>query len=126
MSPNDTFDDAELEVASYVPPPFPTWPPPSGGAPVSGPEQGPILNPYPYGSVQGANISTANPASAPYATGYPTKMPPGANGQNQGAANALPPMTKPMEGGPAFANPFYSAISPMPILGPGPQGVPPY
>jgi hypothetical protein len=104
---------------------FPSWPPPSGGAPFTGTETGPILNPYPYGSTQGANINIADPAPYPYATGYPEPMPP-ANGQNQGGSNALPPMTKPMEGGPALANPAVSAISPPPIMGPGPQGTPPY
>jgi hypothetical protein len=107
---------------------FPSWPPPSGGAPVTTPELGPILNPFPYGSTQSANISTAPPSPAhPYpSTFYPKKMPTGANGQNQGAANQLPPMTKPWEVGPIKASPSISAISPAPIMGPGPQGTPPY
>jgi hypothetical protein len=126
MYTTDPFLDAEAEAATYSPPPFPTWPPPSGGAPVVNPEQGPILNPYPYGSTQGANINTANPAPPFSAMAYPHKMTPGTNGQNQGSSNALPPMTKSMEGGPALANPFYSQIQPPPILGPGAQGTPPY
>ena len=107
-------------------PPFPTWPPPSGGAPFPGTELGPIINPYPYGSPQGANISTADPAPPFLAMGYPHKMPVGANGQNQGPANGLPPMTKSMETGPALAATWISAIHPPPIMGPGPQGTPPY
>lgn len=68
-------------------PTFPTWPPPSGGAPVTTPELGPILSPYPYGSGQTANISISNPAPAKLATRYPKVMPP-LNGQNQ--KQALP------------------------------------
>lgn len=130
--------DESIEVASY-PPGYvytpPHWPPPSGGAPFSGTEMGPILNPYPYGTTQGANISTQPPnpvagwpppwGSLP-ATAYPQKMPIAANGQNQGPSNALPPTTKPWEGGPQAANPFYSQIYPAPIMGPGPQGTAPY
>jgi hypothetical protein len=110
-------------------PPFPTWPPPSGGAPFPGTEQGPITNPYPYGSTQGSNINTANPyppGGIWNGTFYPQKMPVGANGQNQGAANQLPQSSKNWEGGPAKASPAISAISPTPIMGPGPQGTPPY
>jgi hypothetical protein len=70
-------------------PPFPTWPPPSGGAPVTAPELGPILNPFPYGSPQGANISLANPAPAKLATKYPMGMPP-KNGQNQSLPTGWP------------------------------------
>lgn len=62
---------------------FPTWPPPSGGAPVTAWELGPITNPNPYGSTQGANISTAPPAPLKLATRFPKAMPKGANGQNQ-------------------------------------------
>jgi hypothetical protein len=62
--------------------PNPSWPPPSGGAPVTTPEMGPILNPYLYGSVQGVNISTADPAPRNLATFFPQGMPPN-NGQNQ-------------------------------------------
>lgn len=69
---------------------FPTWPPPSGGAPVTAPEMGPITNPYPYGSAQTANISLANPAPAKLATRYPQKMPTGATGQNQAAPSGWP------------------------------------
>lgn len=123
---NSLFDDIQIEAAAYVPPPFPTWPPASGGAPVLTPELGPVLNPYPYGSTQGPNISTANPAPPWLATFYPTKMPAGANGQNQGASNQLPPMTKNWEVGPLKADPKISAISPTPVMGPGPQGTPPY
>lgn len=72
-------------------PTFPTWPPPSGGAPVLTPELGPITNPFPYGSGQTANISTAPPTPVhPYAsTFYPKKMPVN-NGQNQGAPAGWP------------------------------------
>jgi hypothetical protein len=65
-------------------PTFPTWPPPSGGAPVTAWELGPITNPFPYGGGQTANISTAPPSPAhPYpSTFYPKRMPP-LNGQNQ-------------------------------------------
>lgn len=78
-------DDPSVALAAYVQPPFPTWPPPSGGAPVTAWELGPITNPYPYGQGQTANISTAPPSPAhPYpSTFYPKKMPSGANGQNQ-------------------------------------------
>lgn len=123
---NGILSDAEAAPSAYNPPPFPTWPPPSGGVPFSGNEMGPVLNPYPYGTTQSPNISTANPSPPFYGIQYPQKMPPGANGQNQGAVNALPPMTKPWESGPAKANPAISAISPAPIMGPGPQGTPPY
>jgi hypothetical protein len=61
----------------------PPWPPPSGGAPVTTPELGPILNPYPYGSTQGSNISISNPAPPFNATFFPDEMEP-KNGQNQG------------------------------------------
>jgi hypothetical protein len=80
----------EIVPAAY-PPSYvytvPPWPPPSGGAPVTTPELGPILNPYPYGSTQGANISIAPPVPQhPYSsTFFPKKMATGANGQNQGA-----------------------------------------
>lgn len=64
---------------------FPTWPPPSGGAPVTVWEQSPKINPFPYGSTQGANISIAPPVPQhPYSsTFFPKKMPTGASGQNQ-------------------------------------------
>lgn len=62
---------------------FPTWPPPSGGAPITIWEQSPKINPFPYGSTQTPNISLAKPAPLKKATYYPTKMPSGANGQNQ-------------------------------------------
>lgn len=107
-------------------PPFPTWPPPSGGAPITAPELGPITNPFPYGQGQTANISIAGPAPVKNATKYPMKMPNGANGQNQGSVNQLPPMTKNWEIGPIKAPPTISAISPAPIMGPGPQGTFPY
>ena len=123
------FDlSVEAAAASGYPPPFPTWPPSSGGYPVTTPELGPITNPYPYGSTQTGNISTSPPAPAhPYpSTFFPKKMPVGANGQNQGASNQLPAMTKNWEVGPIKASPSISAISPTPIMGPGPQGTPPY
>jgi hypothetical protein len=125
---NGTDPQIEAFASSTYPPAFPTWPPSSGGYPVTTPELGPILNPYPYGSVQGANISTSPPAPPhPYkSTFYPQKMPVGANGQNQGASNALPPTTKNWEVGPIKADPAISQIHPTPIIGPGAQGVPPY
>jgi hypothetical protein len=109
-------------------PPFPTWPPPSGGAPATTPELGPITNPFPYGSAQTPNISIAPPSPVhPYSsTFFPKKMPSGANGQNQGGSFQLPPMTKNWEVGPIKAPPSISAISPSPIMGPGAQGTPPY
>lgn len=64
-------------------PPFPTWPPPTGGAPVSVPELGPIISPYPYPpTTQTAHINTAQTPPLPLANGYPHIMPP-LNGQNQ-------------------------------------------
>lgn len=79
---------------------FPTWPPPSGGYPNVTPELGPILNPFPYGSTQTANISTAPPSPPagwpiPWGplkgTSYPQRMPVGANGQNQPQQGSMPP-----------------------------------
>src|SRR5258707_10606464 len=104
-------------------PPFPTWPPPSVGAPVTTPELGPILNPYPYGSPQGANISTAPPSPPhPYpSTFFPKKMPP-LNGQNQ--PQPLPPWPHSRFCVlPDKASPSISQIQPPPIMGPG-SGVP--
>lgn len=91
--------DLLVAPATQSLPPFPTWPPPSGGAPVLTPELGPILNPYPYGTTQGASISTAPPSPPagwppPWgplkATAYPQKMPTGANGQNQAPPSGWP------------------------------------
>jgi hypothetical protein len=78
-------DDPHIELFAGQPglPVFPTWPPPSGGAPVTQWELGPITNPFPYGSGQTANISIAGPAPIKNATKYPMGMPAGANGQNQ-------------------------------------------
>jgi hypothetical protein len=129
---NGQIDPQSLEpglLAAQYPPPFPTWPPSSGGYPVTNPELGPILNPFPYGSTQTGNINSVTPwppLSASKGTFYPAKMPAGANGQNQGAANQLPPTTKNWEVGPIKASPSISAISPTPIMGPGPQGTSPY
>lgn len=125
---NGTDPQVEAAASGTYPPAFPSWPVPSGGYPVTTPELGPITNPYPYGSTQGANISTSPPAPPhPYkSTFYPTKMPVGANGQNQGPGYGLPPVTKPWEVGPIKADPSISAIKPAPIMGPGPQGTPPY
>lgn len=80
------------EYASVSPSAFPAWPPPSGGAPVTTPELGPILNPYPYGSTQTANISMAPPTPVhPYSsTFFPKRMPTGANGQNQPQQGSMP------------------------------------
>ena len=104
---------------------FPSWPPPSGGAPVSTPEMGPITNPFPYGTTQTANINTANPAPPFSAMLYPQKMPLGANGQNQGPGNALPPTTKNWESGQLKASPSISAGNPPYQMGPGAIGIPP-
>jgi|SRR6516165_3855508 len=126
-APQQQFDTATPMAAAPYPPPFPTWPPSSGGYPVTNPELGPILNPFPYGSTQGANINTSPPAPAhPYkSTFYPQKMPVGANGQNQGAANQLPPTTKNWESGPLKASPSISAGNPPYQMGPGAIGIPP-
>jgi hypothetical protein len=119
-------DNPQIGTHTFVPPPFPTWPPPSGGAPVTTPELGPITNPFPYGSTQGANISTVQPPPPHYGMFYPQKMPTGQRGQNQGGIYQLPPLTKSWEVGPIKADPSISAIKPTPIMGPGPQGTPPY
>src|SRR6516225_7438393 len=103
-------NDPEVEAATFVPPPFPTWPPPSGGAPFPGNELGPITNPYP-----------------PFlAMKYPQSGGVGNNGQNQGGSYQLPKPTKPWEVGPIASDPTISAIKPTPIMGPGPQGTSPY
>ena len=103
-------------------PPFPTWPPPSGGAPVTQVEQSPKINPVPYGQGQTPNINTAPGNAWPpqKATFYPQAMPKGANGQNQ-----APPANWPawpharVNVLPDKASPAISAISPAPIMGPG-------
>lgn len=131
------MSDPSVETAAY-PPPYnytvPPWPPPSGGAPVSTPETGPVANPSYAGQTQTPTVPISPPLVPGYpppfgsqkGTTYPQKMPVGHNGQNQGASNALPVSTKPWETGPQAANPFYSQISPPPIMGPGPQGAQPY
>lgn len=124
---NGTLD---ITPAAY-PPSYtytaPTWPPPSGGAPFAGNELGPIMNPYPYGTGQTANISTNPPAppsgwpppwGALKATSFPQKMPSGANGQNQGGAYQLPKPTPPWEVGPIAAPPSISAGNPPYSMGP--------
>lgn len=122
---NMNATDISVEAQAYVPPPFPTWPPPSGGAPFPGTELGPILNPYPYGTTQPANINTANPSPPFLAIQYPQKMPLGANGQNQGGSYQLPKMTKNWEVGPIAAPPSISAGNPPYQMGPGAIGIPP-
>jgi hypothetical protein len=103
---------------------FPTWPPPSGGAPVTAWEMGPILNPYPYGSPQPANISSSPPAPAhPWgATFFPKKIA-ATSGQNQpgGTLPAWPHSRVCVL--PDKASPSLSAISPAPRFGPGPQSL---
>jgi hypothetical protein len=115
-------DDLHIEAVAFVPAPFPTWPPPSGGAPVTAWELGPITNPFPYGSTQGANISTAPPALVhPYpSTFFPKRMPIGATGQNQPQQGSMPawPHAR-VNVLPDKASPSISAISPPPIMGPG-------
>jgi hypothetical protein len=115
--------DPTVELQAYTPPPFPTWPPPSGGAPVTAWEMGPITNPYPYGSTQTANISIAGPAPVKNATKYPQKMPTGASGQNQQPPAGWPtwPHSR-VNVLPDKANPAISQISPPPLMGPAPQG----
>jgi hypothetical protein len=92
-------------------PPFPTWPPPSGGAPFPTPETGPVLNPFPYGKPQPANISIANPEPLPLATGFPVAMPPN-NGQNQ--HQVMPTWPWPAHGNflPQKADPSTSQLPP--------------
>jgi hypothetical protein len=106
---DDPVNDPTLYGATYTPPSFPTWPPPSGGAPVTTPELGPITNPYPYGSAQGANISMANPAPPYNATFYPRKMPP-LNGQNQPQVLPVWPWPTKMTSLPIKADPSWSKI----------------
>jgi hypothetical protein len=124
--------NGDLSIGAVAfPPAYPgskpnSWPPPSGGAPVTTPELGPITNPFPYGSPQPANISTANPSPPFNGIKYPQGVGAAKNGQNQGPGFGLPAMTKPWEVGPLKADPSISAISPTPIIGPGPQGTPPY
>ena len=122
--PPTSGTDLLIAPGTQALPPFPTWPPPSGGAPFPGTEQGPILNPYPYGSPQGANISIANPAPPFNATFFPHRIPP-RNGQNQSPPAGWPawPHAR-FNTLPDKASPSISAIHPPPLLGPGP-GLPP-
>jgi hypothetical protein len=122
LTMNETDQYAQIQAQAYTPPPFPTWPPPSGGAPVTTPELGPITNPFPYGSAQTANISTSPPAPAhPYkATFYPQKMPTGATGQNQNQKLPTWPHAR-FNTLPDKASPSISAITPAPLMGPAPQ-----
>jgi hypothetical protein len=113
-------EDPQVEATTFVPPPFPTWPPPSGGAPVTTPEMGPVTNPYPYGSPQPANISTVQPPPPYNAIKYPQRYGVGTSGQNQ--PQQLPPVNRPWETGPLKADPKISQISPAPIMGPGSSG----
>jgi len=117
-----------LLAGPAYPPPFPTWPPSSGGYPVTNAELGPITNPNPYGSTQTGSINSSPPSPAhPWpSTFFPKAMPKAASGQNQGGSYQLPALTKPWEVGPIKASPSISAISPTPIMGPGAQGTPPY
>lgn len=122
---------SDLTLQAF-PPAYPgskpgSWPPPSGGAPVTTPEMGPITNPFPYGSTQTANISTAppNPPGGwppPFGprpgTYFPSKMPPN-NGQVQ---PQLPIPNIPWEVGPLKADPSISAGKPPYIMGPGSTG----
>jgi hypothetical protein len=122
MNETDTQPlDAGVEAFAYTPPPFPTWPPPSGGAPVTTPELGPITNPFPYGSAQTANIAIAGPAPVKNATKYPMKMPSGATGQNQPQTLPAWPHSRVCVL-PDKASPTLSQIQPAPIMGPQPQG----
>jgi hypothetical protein len=85
---NGTLDDPQVEAA-YTPPPFPAWPPPSGGYPNTVSEMGPVTNPYPYGTPQNANIAIGGPAPIKNATHWPDPMPP-LNGQNQSPPSGWP------------------------------------
>jgi hypothetical protein len=113
-------EDPTIEATTFVPPPFPVWPPPSGGAPFPGTELGPITNPYPYGSPQPANISTVQPPPPFNGIKYPQSAGIGKNGQNQ--PQHLPPDNRPWETGPLKASPSISQIQPPPIMGPGSTG----
>jgi hypothetical protein len=115
MNETDTLDIGTL-----------AWPPPSGGAPVTKPEDGPVLNPHPYGSTQTANIATSKPYPPYNAMKYPQRYGVAMNGQNQGPVNQLPVTTKPWEVGPIKADPAISAGKPPYIMGPGAQGVQPW
>jgi hypothetical protein len=105
---------------------FPSWPPPSGGAPVTAWETGPVTNPNPYGSPQPTSISTAPPPPThPYpSTFYPKKMPTGANGQNQAPPVGWPtwPHSRVCTL-PDKASPSVSQIQPPPRMGPAPQSL---
>jgi hypothetical protein len=99
----------QIQIQAASLPPFPTWPPPSGGAPVTQPELGPILNPYPYGKPQPANISTAQPSPPNLATFFPDEMPP-LNGQNQQQSLPAWPWPAKMTTLPDKASPSISKI----------------
>jgi hypothetical protein len=120
MSTENTYPEQTLspEAQAFVPAPFPTWPPPSGGAPVTQWEQSPKINPFPYGSTQTANISIAGPAPIKNATKYPQAMPRGANGQNQPQSLPAWPRSK-INVLPDKADPKTSQITPAPSMGPG-------
>jgi hypothetical protein len=102
-------------------PTFPTWPPPSGGAPVVTWELGPITSPIPYGGGQTPVINAAPPLPThPYpSTFFPKKMPSGANGQNQSPPANWPtwPHSK-VNVLPDKASVTTSQITPPPIMGP--------
>ena len=108
---------------SQVPglPTFPTWPPPSGGAPSALFELGPVTSPINYGGSQPRTINAAPPlATHPYpSTFFPKVMPKGANGQNQAPPANWPtwPHSK-VNILPDKANPATSQITPTPIMGP--------
>jgi hypothetical protein len=124
-------DTPEVGTQTFVPPPFPTWPPPSGGAPVTTPELGPVANPNYAGSTQTPTVPISPPLVAGYpppfgsqkGTTYPQSVGVALKGQNQGPGFGLPARTKPLEVGPIKASPALSAISPLPIMGPGPQSL---
>ena len=90
---------------------FPTWPPPSGGAPVTVWEQSPKINPFPYGTTQPKTINSNPPAPAhPWpGTFYPQKMPVGATGQNQQQSLPAWPHSK-VNVLPDKADPIYSKL----------------
>jgi hypothetical protein len=97
---------------------FPTWPPPSGGAPIIIPEDGPDKFATRYGGSQQSTINSSPPAPAhPWpSTFFPKKLAP-TSGQNQ--PQSLPPWPHASFNVlPDKASPSISAISPPPTMGP--------
>jgi hypothetical protein len=53
--------DPNIAVIAASLPPFPTWPPPSGGAPSPNVETGPVLSPHNYGANQPTSVGEVQP-----------------------------------------------------------------